>query len=376
MSTKKKNNDYDVLEHQLNDATTNVDESLGHLTYDVNNPNQLSDDEKIQANEFLQRAKNASKYNRATNRVIGVNKFGEDDDLSINYNTSRQQDATFDIKDGWIPISRDDMGKRSLFYPESWEFRVRPASVESIKNWSAIDEARPEQVNSVYNEIIKSNLMIKDGNNTISYSQINSWDRFYFIMKIRDFTFSKGESIIEFTDECSECNEEIKFTLKSQSLNYEYPDDEIVEKCWNQEDRQWLISPSDYNVEHDDIILYNPTIGKEELILQYAVSQIQNGKKIDEQFIKFLPWLMKNASKNVDTLQSQINNIRRQYQSWSIDMFLFMQDVIRNIEIVPQDNLMTKCPSCNSEVTSTIKFPNGIKYLFVGENKHRKFGTK
>lgn len=356
---KKNKNDYDVLEGQLNDATQT--EGLGKLKHNQSGQPELSETEKNDMQEFLDRSRAKGKR-----RVIGLNDIDDDFDSNV----------TSNIKDGWIPISREELGEHSKFYPSSWEFRIRPATVESIKNWSAIDEARPEQINSVYNEIIKSNLSIRDGEQTISYNQINSWDRFFFIMKIRDYTFAKGEAKLEFTDECAECGEEIKFVLTSNALTYEYPDDDIVEECWDAETRQWHISPSEYDVDFQDITLYTPTIGKEEMILQYAIAQVQSGKKIDEQFIKFLPWLMKNTSKNMETLESQINMVKRQYQAWSLDMFLFMQDVIKNIETTPRQSLTAKCPVCNAEVTSNIKFPNGVKYLFVGENKHRKFGSK
>jgi hypothetical protein len=359
---KKIKNDYDVLEGQLNDATQT--ESLGKLKHNQSGQPELSESEKSEMQEFLDRSRTKGKR-----RIIGLNDI--DDDFDSN--------ATSNIKDGWIPISREELGERSRFYPSSWEFRVRPATVESIKNWSAIDEVRPEQVNSVYNEILKSNVSIRDGEQVISYNQINSADRFFFIMKVRDYTFSKGEAKLEFTDECAECGEEIRFNLTANALTNDYPDEDIIETCWDAESRQWHISPSDYNVDYDDITLYMPTIGKEEMILQYAIAHAQSGKKIDEhfeRFLKFLPWLMKNTSKNMDTLESQVNMVKRQYQAWSLDMYLFMQDVIKNIEITQNQTLTAKCPVCNAEVTSNIKFQRGIKYLFVGENKHRKFGSK
>lgn len=351
---KKVKNDYDVLETQLDDAT---ESSLGKLQYNQGTP-KLSPNEMDEAKAFLERSRTQGKK-----RIIGLNDF--EDDI-----------PTDNIKDGWIPISREELGERSKFYPSRWEFRVRPASVESIKNWSAIDDARPDQVNSVYNELIKSNISIRDGETPISYNHINSWDRFYFIMKTRDYTFAKGESKLEFKDECPECSEEVTFNLTAQSLAFEFPDEDITDKFWDGEMREWRISPSEYDVDYEDITLYLPTIGKEEMILQYAISQVQQGKKIDETFIKFLPWLMKNASKNIETLESQINLVKRQYNKWTVDMFMFMQDVIKNIEVKPLESLTAKCPVCGSEVTSTIKFPSGIKHLFIGENKHRKFGSK
>ena len=67
-------------------------------------------------------------------------------------NSHKNQDSS-PISQGWIPIDREEMGMRSTFYPESWEFMIRPATVQAIKNWTAIDEERPDVMNSVFNEI-------------------------------------------------------------------------------------------------------------------------------------------------------------------------------------------------------------------------------
>jgi hypothetical protein len=94
------------------------------------------------------------------------------------------------ISSGWIPINRDDLGVRSSFYPESWEFFVKPATMQAIKNWTAIDESRPDQVNKVFDEIIKQCVKI-DTHSTqgAGWAQVNSWDRFWFILKVREYTF-------------------------------------------------------------------------------------------------------------------------------------------------------------------------------------------
>ena len=266
--------------------------------------------------------------------------------------------------------------KRSIFYPENWEFRVKPASVESIKNWSAIDDARLEQLNSVYNEIIKSNVSIKSGDATISWQNINSWDRFWFILKVRQYTFSKGETKLEYSEECNECGNPVTFVLQPDTLNFEYPDADIIDKFWNSADRCWEIDPTQYDVDGELVKLYVPTLGKEDQILKWVFAQSQNGKKIDEQFIKYLPWLLKNASKDPATLDSQISMVQRQYKAWSLDMFLFMQDVINNISVTPLETMKTKCPNCGEEVVSSVQFPNGIKSLFIAESRYKKFGTK
>lgn len=357
MAKTKEEQDFSAVENEIGsiggeqvlDHNYDQPKKLGKLKHDPSNPNALSEGEKKEMDEFLRKSREAH---------------------------SEMYSGNADIKDGWVPISREDLGKRSVFYPENWEFRVKPASVESIKNWSAVDDTRFEQLNSVYNEIIKSNVSVKAGDATISWQNINSWDRFWFIMKVRQFTFSKGEAKLEYSEECQECGNPVTFTLSPDSLNFEYPDEEIIDKFWNSTDRCWEIDPTQYDVDGDIVKLYIPTLGKEEQILQWVFSQAQSGKKIDEQFIKYLPWLLKNASKDPTTLDSQISLVQRQYKAWSLDMFLFMQDVIKNITVTPLQTMKTKCPNCGEEVVSSVQFPNGIKSLFIAESRYKKFGTK
>ncbi len=348
----KEPQDFSAVEQQIgNIGGENDSQSLGKLKFDPMNPNAPTGEEKKEMEEFLEKSRSA----RADMRDGTGN----------------------DIRDGWVPINREDLGPRSQFYPENWEFRVRPATVESIKNWSAVDDARIEQLNSVYNEILKSNVSIKNGDATISWQNINSWDRFWFILKVREYTFVKGEAKLEHTEDCSECGNPVTFTMGPNTLNFEYPDQEIVDKYWNTTDRCWVIDPSDFGVEDGQIVkLYIPTLGKEEQILNWVYAQVQGGKKIDEQFIKYLPWLLKNASKDRDTLDSQISLVQRQYKMWSLDMFLFMQDVIKNIAVTPLQTMKTKCPACGEEVTTNVQFPGGIKSLFIAESRYKKFGTK
>jgi D-3-phosphoglycerate dehydrogenase len=47
-------------------------------------------------------------------------------------------------------------------------------------------------------------------------------------MKVREYTYAQGQSKVEFQDECSECNEEIDYTLTSEGLFYDFPDDDII----------------------------------------------------------------------------------------------------------------------------------------------------
>lgn len=284
-----------------------------------------------------------------------------------------------DVKDGWIPIDRGEMGIRSQFYPEDWQFRIKPASVEAIKNWSSIDEENLSVINNVMNEIIKTCVSIKTDRGSAGWDKLNSWDRFWFILKVREYTFQTGEQVLEFDEECDNCNESVHYQLRSEQLYYEFPDDEVIDKHWSIENRRWEINPHDYNVpgyQGGVVHLYVPTLGKDNAILQWLYAQQEAGKNIDEPFTRFLPFMLEKAPKDANLVDKFIRDCHREFKSWDTDMFLFMDEVRRNITINPSEKLTQTCPNCGEEVTSTVKFPNGIKYLFAVQSRHSKFGSK
>lgn len=344
-----KKNDYTDLENQIGDMGD--EQSMGKLRHKTSYGKQedLTNDEQKKMDAFLASSRRATE----ASKTIPL------------------------VKDGWIPIDRDEMGHRSTYYPESWEFFIRPATVQAIKNWTAIDEERADVVNNVLNEIIKTCVKIDSHDSTqVSWNEIKSHDRFWFILKVREYTYAQGQSKVEFQDECSECNEEIDYNLTAASLFYDFPDEDLVEKYWC--DNCWRIDPAEYDVlDEDPITLYVPTIERDIAIIDWASAKIRAGGKIDETFVNYLSWMLPpKHSKDMQMLDREISKIYKTYKNWSIDMFTFMADVIKNININQSDKLKVKCPYCGMEATSTVQFPNGIKVLFETKTTVKKFGSK
>lgn len=339
---------YDVLEEQIGEMGGEPQtDSIGKLKHkeSYGGKSDLSDREQADMDAFLERS------------------------------NKHKHESTTSITDGWIPINRDEMGIRSLFYDQNWTFYIRPATVQAIKNWTAIDEERADVLNNVFNDIIKTCVKIDTNSDQgAGWAQIKSWDRFWFVLKVREYTYSQGQNKIEFTDECSECNTDITYELTAKNLFYEFPDDDLVEKYWC--DGVWKIDPREYDVDHAPITLYTPTLGKDEAIIEWATTQVRAKKKLDETFIKFLVWMLPKASKDAQMLDRQIQKIYKEYKDWDINMFSFMNDVINNITINPSEKLRVKCPNCNQEATSTVQFPNGIKVLFETKTTAKKFGSR
>lgn len=337
--------DYSNLEEQLGKLGSEEDvQTLGRLEHVGKRQADLTPEEEASKEAFLKR--------------------------------SRQEAFIPAIEKGWIPIDRALLGIRDQFYPEEWEFRVKPATVEAIKNWSAINEENLAITNSVFNEIVKSCVSIMGPNGKIGWGKMNSWDRFWFINTVREYTFEKGENMLSYTEECPECGGDVTYELTSDKLVYEFPDPEVVEKHWNREDRTWYINPKEYDVNAPMVKLYVPTLEKDEAILQWAYAQAQAGKQINEPFLRFLPWLLEKAPKNGELFDNMVKEAKQQFNSWDAEMFSFMDEVLRNITVNPSEKLRQICPNCGEEVIASVRFPNGVKSIFSVPNKHRKFGSK
>ena len=280
-----------------------------------------------------------------------------------------------DIQEGWQVVDRSLFGERDIFYPEDWQFRIKPATVEAIRNWSTIDDENPNVVDDVFNEIVKSCFQIKTPFGLLPWGNLRSWDRFFILMLIRQYSFVVGESKIQYTEDCPECDNGVEFVLDSTTLRYELPDPEVM-PYYDRESCTWMVDPAEFDVEGEPITLYLPTLEKEANIKAWIIDRLQNKKKVDTVFIKFLPWMAHKISKDTTIAARQIKELEMKFKSFDAEMFTLMNDIITNIMVTPSTKLITTCPTCGEEVTANIRFPNGVGELFNIKRTGKKFGKK
>ena len=297
-------------------------------------------------------------------------------DAFIERTNERNSDGRINIYEGWIPVDRVEMGERSQFYPEDWQFYIKPATVEAIKNWSSIDEENIAVTNRVFNEIMKLCVSISTNSGRLPWNKINSWDRFWFILKVREYTFVKGEAALNYDEECPYCGQTLYYDLKSNNLAYDLPDESVIQMHYSEDERCWVINPKEYDLDRPTQKLYIPTLEKDDAILNWAMRENEKGRNLNETFLRFLPWMLQKAPKNEEVLDKFIKECKRTFDSWDTELFSFMDEVLKNIQVVPEEKLKTVCENCGEEVKSAVRFQNGVKSIFAVQNKHRKFGTK
>lgn len=285
-----------------------------------------------------------------------------------------------EIRDGWMFVDRSLLKERDVFYPEDWQFKIRPATVEAIKNWSVVDENNPNSIDTVFDEIIKNCLSITTSTGPKPWYSINAWDRLFFVLLIREYSMQEGQKKISFTKQCPNCDVDVTFELNSLALMYDLPGEDVME-YFDRDNQTWNIIPADYDVEWPEkeyIQLYLPTREKDANIKAYLISKLQEDRnyKADQVFIKFLPWLLPKISKDVNIAKNQIRKAEIDFKSWNIEQFSFMDEVLKNIMVTPDTNLVAVCHSCGEEVTAPMQFPDGISSLFDINDRRKKFGKK
>jgi hypothetical protein len=280
-----------------------------------------------------------------------------------------------DIRDGWMEVDRRLLGERDKFYPKDWKFRIRPASVEAIRNWSTIDDENINSIDDVFNEVMKACLSIVTPMGPKPWDNIRSWDRFFFLLLIREYTFVQGEHAIQYDEDCLNCDNPVTFKLTSTALEYDLPDPEVM-KYFDEDKQVWSIDPLEYDVDGDPITLYLPTLAKDAAIKSWVIQRVQEKKKVDSVFIKFLYWMAPSINKDDKLATRQIREYELKFKSWDTDMFSLMDEIVRNITVTPSQRLVQTCPVCGEEVASEIRFPDGIRSLFSISNRNKKFGKK
>ena len=372
-----------ILADEANDENVIENFSPESPHENLQQPNNLVDDEydKIQDEILEDRKINPNKYlrhdvrtGRSLDEIEDDKHFAEKRGLT---RIGQRIQDTAELREGWITINKDVLGERALFYPDDWEFKIRPATVEAIRNWSTINEDDINAIDNVFNEVLKSCLSISTVDGPKPWGNIRSWDRFFFLLLIREYTFLHGEKEIKYEEPCPECDNNVEFKLTSSSLMFEFPDAEVM-PMFDRETMTWVIDPREYDLDADVMTFYLPTLEKDANIKEWLIRKVRQNQnaKIDQVFIKILPWMTPKISKDATISQRQIKELEMKYKSWDAETFSFIDDVIRNIVVQPLQKLVSTCPICGEEVTSTIRFPNNIRDLFNVTNKYKKFGTK
>jgi hypothetical protein len=258
---------------------------------------------------------------------------------------------------GYHEIWAENFPSKGLFYPENTRFFIRAAEVKEIRHFSTINEQDPFSIDEALNEILKSCMMTRQPGKQSSFKDLKEEDRIYLILAIRELTFPTGENQLIVKSTCNECNHDNEIKIKNEVFEVNDIDEKLM-KYYDYESRMFHVTTKSSGT----IKITPPSIGIMMEVTKYIQKRQQEGKKIDQSFIKILPYLSQEWRGFND---SAINNLEIEVMSWNTTKYQTMYSLTDMCKVGVKEKFNTICEKCHSEVTTPISFPGGIKGLFV-----------
>jgi len=275
-------------------------------------------------------------------------------------NINVSTDNTTNVLPGYLEIYSDNFPSGGLFYKEDTRFFIRPADVREIRQFSTINEQDPFSVDEALTNIIKSCFMMRQPGKMVSFKDLKEEDRIHIILSIRDLTFVNGENQLKLSPKCKECDHENSLIIKSDSFDRTILKDNIL-KYFNEETRNFDVQTKSSGV----ISIAPPSIGIMQEVTKWIQKSNNEGKKIDQAFVKVLPYMITDWRGLNDSV---IKNLEMEFMSWNTTKYQTMYTLVDMCRIGVKEELTMSCEKCGAEVTTPISFPGGIKSLFVISN--------
>jgi hypothetical protein len=271
------------------------------------------------------------------------------------YQTERSDEPA--LLPGYHEIYAEQFPSKGLFYPAESRFFVRAASVKEIRHFSTINEQDPFSIDEALNEILKGCLMIKFPGRQAGFKDLREEDRIFVILTIRELTFSKGENRLVVKKNCGDCGHENEIEINNSVFDPTQLSDTVM-KYYNPDRRIFEFQTKSSGV----IEMTAPSIGIMMEVTKYIRNTQQEGKKIDQSFIKVLPYLVTDWR---GFTTEKIKNLEVEFMQWTASKYQTVYNLTDMIRVGVKEEMKKDCEKCGTEVTTPISFPGGIKSLFV-----------
>lgn len=258
---------------------------------------------------------------------------------------------------GYHEIYPENFPSKGLFYPSGTRFMIRAASVKEIRHFSTIDEQNPFSVDEALNEILNGCMQMRIPGRQASFKDLREEDRIFVIMAVRELTFSKGENRLAIKTICNECNHENEIDVRNDAFEATDIEDTMM-RYYNPETRIFEVQTK----SHGMIKIAPPTIGVMREVTRYIQRLQQEGKKIDQSFVKVLPYMVQDWRGFNETV---IKNMEVEFLQWNAGKYQTMNKLTEMARVGVKEQLTRPCQKCGTELRTAISFPGGIKSLFV-----------
>ncbi len=268
---------------------------------------------------------------------------------------------------GYVDVDEAVLPSKGDYNPKDIKIQVRPASLEEIKHFSAMreEERDAEDVSQQMYVILEKCYQITQGGKSISVKNLQEKDKLFLLFYLRDISMAghHRQNKLYQTVPCPHCGKINKIELVNDIFSY-YTIAPGIMKYYSSEERCFVVPIPGV----DTLKLYIPSIGTQMFLQKYIMEQEKKKREGENgfynmNFLKYVQFLVSDYS----VLNSQF--IEREYsrfQSWPFDKHeairLFTEKI--NIGLKPSITFNCSNKDCCKEITSVLRFPEGIRNLF------------
>lgn len=273
---------------------------------------------------------------------------------------------------GFRSISTDNLPSRGRFNKPGMMVKVRAATTEEIKHYSALDENDLLDVDDHINKIISSTTRITYEDGTVGTpGDLKEADKYYLFFTIRDITMTNRQRQHNLTQSatCPKCH--IKLTQQIDNTvfsNYQIAPE--IERHYDAEQRCFVLRHESFD---NPVKVYVPSIGVIKYIKSYLSRKAQEkraGKDVyyDQKFITKAQFMVGDHRKLNDEL---LDRLHKSYNNMNPDESVAFHYATDNINVGVNPYLEFKCEGKNeggcSEpyvFTAPVTFSKGFKSIF------------
>lgn len=253
---------------------------------------------------------------------------------------------------GWQKIPIKDLPTQGLFYPEGTEIVIRSATAAEIRHWSTLQETDYSLLDDMLNYIIERCVSVKVPNEIrSSWKDIKEIDRFYILLAVREYTFVKGENNlkVKISD-----NESINVT--KEMIDYITLDPRLM-KYYDEQKRCFVLKFK----SGKSIDVTVPSVGVTNFLKNYIIRKRENQESIDEDFINFAPFVIKDWRGLTDSTYNQIVVDSNKWGVSEISVLTHLKDLFA--ETV--NPVVKYKDEGGAEKIAPLNFQGGIKSIFL-----------
>ena len=262
----------------------------------------------------------------------------------------------------YVNIPLELLPSQGRFYPEGTRISIRAARVGEIREFSIINEEDPKDIRDKMTYIVSQCTKIYYGNTPGHYKDILEDDRIVLVFKIRELTFTDGQSSIsipvpEGACKTPGCKPQETVFFDSCKLEFLKPSEKL-EKYYDSAERCYNIQTKRFGT----IKLYPPTIGVTTIIADWIREQQLEDKKIDAALADILPYVIKDWRTFTG---KQVFSKITEMAGWPTEKFALVLRLKDEINVGIEYEIKETCAQCGGELTIPVTFPDGFRSLFV-----------